>query len=112
MARFGRSSIRHMTLSKFIKSNYNNWSILVKALLEAQDVRDIIKKIYVELEKPSTLTVPQMKALKGKRVANRIVFYILYQGVDKAEFEKVAGAITSKETWRILQTTYKGSSSQ
>jgi hypothetical protein len=44
-----------------------------------------------------------MKALKEKRVVDKMVFYILYQGVDEAGFEKVAGAKTFKEVWGILQ---------
>jgi division protein CdvB (Snf7/Vps24/ESCRT-III family) len=49
-----------------------------------------------------------MKALKEKRVADKTALYILYQGVDEVGFEKIVGAITSKEAWRILQTAYKG----
>jgi division protein CdvB (Snf7/Vps24/ESCRT-III family) len=71
-------------------------------------VWDIVETGYVELENPSTLTVPQMKALKEKRVADKTTLYILYQGVDEAGFEKIAGATTSKEAWGILQTAYKG----
>jgi gag-polypeptide of LTR copia-type len=49
-----------------------------------------------------------MKALKKKRVTDKTALYILYQGVDEAVFEKIAGATTSKEAWEILQTAYKG----
>jgi hypothetical protein len=42
--------------------------------------------------------------LKEKKVADKTTLYILYQGEDEARFEKVAEAITSKETWGILQT--------
>jgi hypothetical protein len=45
--------------------------------------------------------------LKEKNVVDKTTLYILYQGVDEVGFEKVAGATTSKEAWRILQTTYK-----
>jgi gag-polypeptide of LTR copia-type len=46
--------------------------------------------------------------LKEKKVADKTALYILYQGVDEAEFKKVAEATTSKEAWGILQTAYKG----
>jgi Domain of unknown function (DUF4219)/gag-polypeptide of LTR copia-type len=108
MAEFRKSSIGHMTLSKLTKSNYDNWSIQIKALLGAQDVWDIVETWYVEPEKPSTLTMPQMKALKEKRVADKTTLYILYQGVDEARFKKIAGATTFNEAWGILQTAYKG----
>jgi gag-polypeptide of LTR copia-type len=51
--------------------------------------------------------VPQTKALKEKRVADKTTLYILYQGVDETGFEKIARATSSKEAWGILLTTYK-----
>jgi hypothetical protein len=50
----------------------------------------------------------QLKLLKEKKVADKTALYILYQGVDEAGFEKIAGAITSKEAWGVLQIDYKG----
>jgi hypothetical protein len=38
-----------------------------------------------------------MKALKGKRVTNKMTLYILYQGVDEVGFEKIAGETFVKE---------------
>jgi gag-polypeptide of LTR copia-type/Domain of unknown function (DUF4219) len=111
MTGFGKSSIGHMTLSKLTKSNYDNWSIQIKALFEVQNVWDIVETVYVEPKNPSALAVPLMKALKEKRVADKTTLYILYQGVDEVEFEKITEATTSKETWGILQTTYKGAES-
>jgi gag-polypeptide of LTR copia-type len=52
--------------------------------------------------------VQQLKLLKEKKITYKTALYILYQGVDEAEFEKVGEATTSKEAWGILQTTYKG----
>jgi hypothetical protein len=97
MAEFRKSSIGHMALPKLTKSNYDNSSIQINALLRAHNVWDIVETGYVEPENPSTMTVPQMKALKEKRVADKTTLYILYQGVEEAEFEKITGAITSKE---------------
>jgi gag-polypeptide of LTR copia-type len=71
-------------------------------------VWDIVETGYVEPENVALLTVQQLKLLKEKKVASKTALYILYQGVDEAGFEKVAEAITSKEAWGILQTTYKG----
>jgi hypothetical protein len=102
MVGFRKSSIGHMTLPKLTKSNYDNWSIQIKA----QDVWDIVETGYVEPENSSALTVPKRKALKEKRVADKTTLYILYQGVDEVSFEKIVGAITSKEAWGILQTVY------
>jgi hypothetical protein len=67
-------------------------------LLRAHDVWDIVEIGYVEPKNPSALIVPQMKALKEKRVADKTTLYVLYQGVDEVGFEKIVGATTSKET--------------
>jgi hypothetical protein len=45
--------------------------------------------------------------LKENNVVDKTMLYILYQRVDEVGFEKVVGATTSKEAWRILQTAYK-----
>jgi hypothetical protein len=60
-------------------------------------VWDIVETEYVEPENVTLLTVQQLKLLKEKKVADKTTLYILYQGVDEAEFEKIAEAITSKE---------------
>jgi gag-polypeptide of LTR copia-type len=51
--------------------------------------------------------VQQLKLLKDKKIADKTALYILYQGVDEAEFEKVTGATTSKKAWGVLQIAYK-----
>jgi Domain of unknown function (DUF4219) len=86
-----------MLVPKLTKLNYDNWSIQIKALLEAQDVWDIVEIGYVEPENVTLLTMQQRKLLKEKKVADKTTLYILYQGVDEARFEKVAEAITSKD---------------
>jgi hypothetical protein len=60
-------------------------------------VWDIVETEYVEPENDALLTVQQLKLLKEKKVADKTTLYILYQGVDEAEFEKVVKSITSKE---------------
>jgi hypothetical protein len=68
-------------------------------------VWDIVETGYVEPENVALQTVPQLKLLKEKRVADKTALYILYQGVDEARFEKITGATSLKEAWRL--TTYK-----
>jgi Domain of unknown function (DUF4219) len=96
MAGFGNNSFG-MTVPKLTKSNFDNWSIQIRALLEVQDVWDIVITGYVEPEDGAALNVPQTKALKVKIVADKTALYILYQGVDEAGFEKIAEATTAKE---------------
>jgi hypothetical protein len=107
MAGFGNSSL-NMSVAKLSKSNYDNWSIQIKALIGPYNVLDIVETGYVESENVAFLTAQQLKLLKEKKVADKTALYILYQGVDETGFEKVAEAITSKEVWGILQTVYKG----
>jgi gag-polypeptide of LTR copia-type/Domain of unknown function (DUF4219) len=106
MAGFGNSSL-NISVSKLTKSNYNNWSIQIKALLGAQDVWDIVKIGYIESKNVVLLTVQQLKLLKEKKVADKTALYILYQWVDEIGFERVVEATTSKEAREILQTAYK-----
>jgi Domain of unknown function (DUF4219) len=86
-----------MSPSKLTKSNYDNWCIQIKALLGAHDVWDIVETGYVEPENVIILTVQQLNLLKKKKATDKMTLYILYQGVDEAEFEKVVEATISKE---------------
>jgi Domain of unknown function (DUF4219) len=106
MASFENSSLNR-SVPKLMKSNYDNWSIQIKALLGVQAMWDIVETEYVEPENVTLLTVQQLNLLKEKKVADKTTFYMLYQGVDEPGFEKVAEATTSKEAWEILQTAYK-----
>jgi Domain of unknown function (DUF4219) len=94
-------------MPKLTKSNNDNWSIQIRALLEAHDVWDMVEAGYVEPEVGIALIAPQTKALKEKRVTDKMILYILYQRVDEVMFEKIIGATSAKEVWRILLTTYK-----
>jgi Domain of unknown function (DUF4219) len=51
---------------KLTKSNYDNWSIQIRALLGTQDIWDIVEIGYVEPEVGIALTVSEMKILKKK----------------------------------------------
>jgi Domain of unknown function (DUF4219) len=56
MVDFGNNSFG-MTVPKLTKSNYDNWSIQIRALFEAQDVWDIVEIGYVEPEVGIVLNV-------------------------------------------------------
>jgi gag-polypeptide of LTR copia-type/Domain of unknown function (DUF4219) len=108
MAGFRKGSLGNMTLSKLTKSNYNNWSIQIKVLLGAQDVWDVVETGITQPENDASHTLQQVKLQKEKVVKDKAALYILYQAVDEAGFEKIAGAVTSKEAWETLQTAYRG----
>jgi Domain of unknown function (DUF4219) len=96
MVGFGNSSL-NISVPKLTKSNYDNWSIQIKALLGAQNVWNIVETGYVEPENVTLLTVQQLKLLKERKVVDKMAFYILYQGVDEVKFEKIAGATTLRK---------------
>jgi hypothetical protein len=49
-----------------------------------------------------------LKSLKDNRKKDKKALYYLYQAVDESAFEKIAGAETSKEAWKILEKVFKG----
>ena len=89
MAGFGSSL--GMTLPKLSKTNYDNWSIQIKALLGSQDCWEEVETGFTEPEAGTALNNAQLKALKERRMKDKTALYILYQGVDEAGFEKIAG---------------------
>ncbi|KAK4269964.1 hypothetical protein QN277_023055 [Acacia crassicarpa] len=90
------------------KSNYDNWSIKMKALLGSQDVWEMIEKGYIEPQEGATLSQAQRDSLKDSRKRDKKALYLIYQGLDEDAFEKISEATTAKEAWEKLQTSYKG----
>lgn len=52
-------------LPRLTKSNYDNWSIQMRALLGPQDSWDVIETSYTERETIDDLTMNEMKVLRG-----------------------------------------------
>ncbi|XP_071714530.1 uncharacterized protein [Rutidosis leptorrhynchoides] len=104
------TSFNHVMLPKLNKSNYENWSIQMKALFGARDVWESIINGYEEPSETEigAMNTTQSKTLKEKRMKDKTGLYLLLQAVDESGFEKIANASTSKEAWEILQSTYKG----
>lgn len=90
------------------KSNYDNWSIKMKALICAHDVWDIVEKGYNEPRDESTLSQTQKDGLKDSRKRDKKALYLIYQALDDDGFEKISSATTAKEAWEKLQTSCKG----
>jgi gag-polypeptide of LTR copia-type len=79
-------------------------------LLGAEDVWDLVESGYNE---PNTVTLAamtanQMKVLKETRTRDKTALYLLFQAVDESGFENIADATRSKETWDVLEKSYKG----
>nr|GEW43107.1 hypothetical protein [Tanacetum cinerariifolium] len=80
------TSLGYVSLPKLNNSKYDKWSIHMRALMGAQD----------------------LKAWKEKRMKDQAALYLLFQLVDESGFEKIAEAATSKEAWEMLEKVYKG----
>ncbi|XP_017410482.2 uncharacterized protein LOC108322762 [Vigna angularis] len=90
------------------KVNFDNWSVQMRALLESQDVWDVVESGYEEPTDDEGQTVAQLAALKKTRVKDKSALYILYRAVDESGFEKIVNAKSTKEAWQILEKVYKG----
>ncbi|KAJ4700583.1 Retrovirus-related Pol polyprotein from transposon TNT 1-94 [Melia azedarach] len=93
------------------RSNYDNWSIKMKALLGAQDVWEVVEKGYNEPRDDvaiSVLTQAQRDTLKDSRKRDKKALYVIYQALDDDAFEKISNATSAKQAWDKLQTSYKG----
>ncbi|XP_073067174.1 uncharacterized protein [Primulina eburnea] len=108
MENSGRISIGGMPLPRLTKSNYDNWSIQMRALLGAQDAWEVVEKGYDEPDATGNQTANQLKALKETRMKDKTALYFLFQAVDESGFEMIAGAETSKEAWDTLEKVFKG----
>jgi hypothetical protein len=102
------SFLGNLPLPRLTKSNYDNWSIQIRALLGAKDAWGVVETGYTEPADVGALTVAEIKILKETRMKDKSALYILYQAVDESGFEKIAGATTSKEAWETLQRVFKG----
>nr|KYP61818.1 Retrovirus-related Pol polyprotein from transposon TNT 1-94 [Cajanus cajan]KYP63036.1 Retrovirus-related Pol polyprotein from transposon TNT 1-94 [Cajanus cajan] len=78
----------------------------MKAILGYQEVAEIVEEGYPTLTKDST---DAQKALyrENKKKDCKATF-LIHQCVDEAHFEKIAGAATSQEAWKILEKCSEG----
>jgi hypothetical protein len=65
---------------------------------------------YTELteEEFTTITAEQQALVCDQRKKGRKALFLLYQGLDKATFENVAEATSSKQAWDTLGTIFSG----
>ncbi|KAK2411591.1 putative mitochondrial protein [Trifolium repens] len=90
------------------KSNYDNWSLRMVALLGAHDVWEIVEKGFVDSGNEGTSSQTQKDSLRDSRKRDKKALCLIYQGIDEDTFEMVSGAKTAKEAWEKLRTSYKG----
>ncbi|CAI8600638.1 unnamed protein product [Vicia faba] len=97
-----------MPLPRLSKSNYENWSIQMKALLGSLDVWEVTNDGFEEPSNTTTNTAAQNKALKETRANDKTTLYMLFRAVDESVFKKIAGSTMSKEAWDTLEKAFKG----
>jgi hypothetical protein len=69
----------------------------MKALLGSQDMWEVIEFGYIERATVEGLANNQVTELKESRKKYKTALYMMYEAVDESDFEKIAGAKTSKE---------------
>jgi len=88
-------------------NNWERWSALMKSLLGAQDVLELVQNGCEDLgANPIEVHKTNFKELKKKEC--NPMFYI-QQNVDSNRFEKISKITRSKEAWDILAKYYEGS---
>ena len=97
-----------MPLPRLTKTNYENWSIQVKALLSSQDAWEVVEEGFEEPKDTTGYTATQNKALKEVWSEDEAAPYMLFRAVDESGFEKIASATTPKEAWNTLGKVFKG----
>ncbi|XP_074345799.1 uncharacterized protein LOC141684630 [Apium graveolens] len=98
-------------IPKLTSTNYGNWSIQMKVLLDSYDNWDIVESGYDEptdAAAEAALSNAEKMILKETRKKDKKALYIIIQGVDKSTFEKISNAKTAKDAWEILQKSFQG----
>ncbi|XP_019447220.1 PREDICTED: uncharacterized protein LOC109350438 [Lupinus angustifolius] len=81
--------------------NYEHWSIQMKAIFGFQECLDVVKGGMPIVDENS---VEYREA--NKRDCKAI--FLIHRCVDRANFEKISAASSSKEAWEILEKNYSG----
>nr|KYP40213.1 hypothetical protein KK1_038469 [Cajanus cajan] len=103
------SVTNYLPLPRLTKAtNYDNWSVQMKALLGSQDAWEVVQEGFEEPKTTTGYSAAQHKMLKETRSKDKAALYLLYRAVDESGFEKIARASTSKEAWDILAKVYRG----
>ena len=91
---------------RLTKGTYGSWSIRVKAILGSQGAWEIVSNRIVEPDEDAALAL--LQAFEKNKKKDQHALSIIHQCLDDAAFEKVANASTSKEAWKILESSHKG----
>ena len=68
--------MRQMLLLRLTKTNYENWNIQMKALLDSQDAWEMVEEGFEEPKDTTGYTAVQNKALKELQSKDKVAFII------------------------------------
>eukprot|EP00257_Ricinus_communis_P018113 XP_015576730.1 uncharacterized protein LOC107261504 [Ricinus communis] len=74
----------------------------------SQDVWEIVEKGLEQPEDENELPQIQKKALQKSRKRDQQALTLIHMCLDESMFEKVSNAISAREAWHILETSFKG----
>ncbi|XP_019462948.1 PREDICTED: uncharacterized protein LOC109361872 [Lupinus angustifolius] len=90
-----------MNLPILYGKNYEHWSIQMKAIFGFQECLDVVKGGMPTVDENS------MEYREANKRDCKAIF-LIHQCVDRANFEKISAASSSKEAWEILEKNYSG----
>ena len=97
-----------VVMPKLTKTNYERWSVQMKALMCAQGAWESITKGFEVKDMTGTdITDVQKKAYGEEERRNSAALYMLYQAVDDGDLEKISDLPSAKEAWEELAKAHK-----
>ena len=87
-------------------NNYENWCKQIKVVSCYQDLWDLVKEDVAMFAEAAT--DQEKVAHKELKKKDYKALFIIHQCVDANNFEKVSDAESAKETWEILEKSFRG----
>jgi hypothetical protein len=88
----------------FDGTNYGYWKARMRFFLKSIDYWSIVETGWTKPKDTTLETVP----LKNARLSNDKALHALCQALSPSEFAKISNCESTKEAWKILETTYEG----
>ena len=89
--------MEQMPLPQLMKTNYENYSIHMKALLSSQDAWEVVEDDFEEPKDTTSYTVAQNKTVKKLRSKDNAALYMLFRAVDESGFERLQRQLLQKK---------------
>ena len=97
-----------VVIPKLTKTNYERWSVQMKALMCAQGAWESVTKEFVVKDMTGTdITAVQKREYGEDERRNSAALYMLYQAVSDEDFENISDLASAKEAWEELAKGHK-----